>query len=391
MQNLNSTISSNSTTTNLTSSSSSSSSIHPADNHSDDENTVFELFHIATVCKNVIQDGERLIVRENRQKPLTPEQHAHLVQTCVMSMWNGPQHVPCLSKLNLYQRKSELELMNERGEENREVFHARSSRASMNKSNWQLNPEFIHSPSTREFIFQEIESCHKSSDEFNEKFKEYHELVNNDWMMNGTFAKTFPKVVENLSQVDNYDSKTLSSMTFHLRDKFLSKFKSSSSSLSSSKKQQLDDLSKHYYPQERQELEECIQRHVLSSTTSNNTSLSNTNTSTHSTDTFTSFHYPNFLEDCKLPINRFYFKTSTQYCKKHFMNCVEKSGETLNRLSILQSMDCASSHHSSEEIQCKNEFLQYFGELIQENVDLVRRGSGETTTTHVPGVGNVIE
>ncbi|KAG2392065.1 hypothetical protein C9374_013550 [Naegleria lovaniensis] len=330
------------------------------------ENTVFELFHIATVCKNVIQDAERLIVRENRQKPFSEEQQAHLVQTCVMSMWNGPQNVPCLSKLNLYQRKSLDEQMGQ----------TRANRASMNKSNWQLNSEFIHSPSTREHMFQEIESCHKSSDEFKVKFKEYHELVNNDWMNHGTFATTFPQVVSNLNNSNTNDHETsLSSITCQLREKLLSKFTSSpngSSTLSALKKQQLDSLSKQYYPQERQELEECIRGHAMS----NPSAL---------------FNYPNFLEDCKRSINRFYFKTSTQYCKKHFMNCVEKSGETLNSLSILQSMDCASSHHTPDEIQCKNEFLQYFGELIQENVELVRRGSRDTattttSTTPVPGV-----
>ena len=102
-----------------------------------------------------------------------------------------------------------------------------------------------------------------------------------------------------------------------------------------------------YYPKEKQELMECIQSNVTS----------------HST-----FNYPNFLETCKIQINQFYFKSLAQHCDRHFKSCIEKSGDSLENVSLIQSMDCSSQHFTPEEIECKNDFLKYFGEFVSENI-----------------------
>lgn len=319
-----------SSNTSMTSSSDSPLSIE------EQQNQVFELFHVATICKNVITDAERLMVRNYRQRPLTASQQSLLVETCAMRMLYGQEGLPCVnenSRKHFTEKATNQDLYHRKKYVNDDEYSFQQ-RTSMNKSNWQLNDEFIRNENTRSKIFNEINECHNNSAEYKQKYNEYDKLISNDWMEKGSFSRVFPDVVKNLSS-----SNDSISILSNLKKKLMSNYN----------KNRIDSTVDEHYPKEKKELIECIQNNI----------------SSHQ-----SFNYPNFLELCKIQVNQFYFKALTQSCSTQFKGCMERNGDTVQSVSMLQSMDCSSQQVTPEEISCKNDFLKYFGEFVSENIKL---------------------
>jgi len=307
----------------------------------DFQSAVFELFYVATVCRNVLTDAERMVVRELRQTPFSSEQMSSLVHSCAISMYNGPNHVPCLNKMNLFVRKEDLESYKQVSTGNH--IHDRLVNSSngygFNKSNWKMNERFIIDPEWREQVFKEIKACDGCT-EFQAVEKQYKKIVDNDWTESGSFSKIFPELVQNLKEQERLDKVADRGLLNMLKKKIGSL----------SVKEQIDQLTDTFYPKERDNLVDCIRTEVNSKPGS--------------------FNYPDFLENCKLSINQFYFKVSTHHCRNNFMNCIKRStsDKSLERVSLIQSMDCSSSAVTPEETQCKNEFLTYFNGFVQEHV-----------------------
>ncbi|KAL9658325.1 hypothetical protein ABK040_015645 [Willaertia magna] len=268
---------------------------------------VYNMFFAASTCGKMIAQGESTLVRQMKQEPFTKHQHELLRDSCTLKMLH--KNNACLSS---------------------NIFHKVLDPSTEDKLSWQMNQDFLtKNKEGREEIFNEVDHCLNFNEDVMIKQKEVTSLIRNDWQEPGSFSRVFPDMLKVLSKNTQLRFKAIN---------WISKINNNKTN------KYLDKLCDEFYPQEKQELVNCIRENV------------------HSRK---DFHYQTFLEDCKVPIQQFYFKMGALVCKNTFSKCLNYN---LEEASLVDAMNCSVAADNEDGNNCQHTMLKYFEKVISDNV-----------------------